>query len=307
MPSTGTDWIKAAEIATGGRPRILYRISVNCAKFMAFNSPNSELAHKFLARCDKIEAEFKRMLLARMADDIHRIQPAPATADSVQLANRKRVADVDLVELEIAERRAKLELVKQEVADRRVMQPVELGERVIKLCETGKAAMGALDGRDMIFYKDMIRNALAAACASQSAQLLIEPAASATAAADAGTSHSAQQLRIEPVADSAAIPVVAAAAAPISGDPTRPTAQRPREWPLSAWLLEHGHGRPTLARVQMLGRFVVVAFGRHNGGAKPPQRESYVDGAVRLINHYTDADSAIIEEGIADMKRADKW
>jgi hypothetical protein len=271
---TGTDWIKAAEVATGGRPRILYRASVNCAKFMAFNSPDSTLAHKFLARCDKIESEFKRMLLSRMSEDVQRSQPAPAVADPValQIADRKRIAEVELMELEIAERRAK--------------HPIEIAERTVKLYEAMKASMGRLDDRDTIYFKDAIRNL----------------------AVTVNTPQTMHQLRIEPVADIADTDVqVAAAAISGSGGSIRTTAQLPREWPLSAWLPEHGYGRPTLERVQILGRFVVAAYRRHNNGASPPQRESRVDGAVRLVYHYTDADEAIIEEGIADMKRAGKW
>jgi hypothetical protein len=268
---------------------------------MAFHAPDQAktLARKFIARCNKIESEFKRMLIARMAEDVQRVQPAPAAAE-LQIVNRKRLAEAELVELEVAKRRA--------------MQPVELAERRVevagstsKLYSELKAAMGTLDGRDTIRFKDMYRNLAAAVDASYNAQQLhSEPVAgaitTAAVAAAAASVPQSTQPRIEQVAD-----VTTAAAAPIGGDQIRPTAQRPREYPLSAWLPEHGHGRPTLERVQLLGRFVVAAFRRHNGGASPPQRESYVDGATRLVYHYTDADAAVIEEGIVDMKRVGKW
>jgi hypothetical protein len=262
---------------------------------MAFHAPDQTktLARKFLARCTKIENEFKRMLLARMAEDVQRIQPAPAAAE-LQVVTRKRLAETQLMELEVADRR------------------VEVAGNTLKFYEAAKAAMGTLDGRDTIRFKDMTRNLVGSVDASHNAQQLhIEPAASAittavVAAAAAGVPQSTQP-RIEQVADATTAVVAAAAAPPIGGATTRPTAQRPREWALSAWLPEHGHGRPTLEKVQLLGRFVVAAFRRHSGGASPPQRESYVDGATRLVYHYTEADAAIIEEGIADMKHAGKW
>lgn len=247
-----------------------YFLTESCAKAMAIKAPDSTVAHKFLARYEAIEREFKCMLLAQMEQ-------------MKSIDNRKRIADVAIQEIEVQERGITLE--RQKMALR-----VEDAKAQLDIIEKANGLLKKPNDRDRLFWNDTLRNTIRTVSPPRS-PVHSDSATSMTQLIPT-TSPSIVPYTFVLPSDNTAI------VAPIVTTTKRST----REWPLTEWLIAHGYGKIAKQRLLRLGTLVAQEYRARYGGRSPPKRESYVDGAVRLINHYTDENKDAIEAALSQMK-----
>ena len=207
----------------------------------------------------------------------------------------------DLARGGVAMRNRMIENVKQEVAKRRATEEkfaalraefenrektLHFAERLVAVHEkeidiTQQAiatvrGLGDMDDRDRVFWGDRMRDATLCTSPTVIMSHVAAPAAPVRAIADAAGA----------TADAAA---AAAVPRPVTG-----------EWPLSLYLERHGYARPTRDQLMELGKCAAALY-RDYRGHEPPKRAQYVDGAVRVVNHYTDDDIDIVERAVKQM------
>lgn len=192
--------------------------------------------------------------------------------ETAKSENHKRIADAEIQKLEFDERRLVVNNRFLNIAERKRQQILDI-----------KTAMGPLDSRDELLIKDAYRNVLST----------ITPPPSPIQTSELVLAGSAQTVA------TLAMPIVAP-------PPPPPPPKHIREWPLSAWLLEHDHVIGNLKQLKQLGTIVARKY-RVVNGTGPLKRTSYVDGAVRCVNHYTDTDIPIIKAGIELMRTRTGW
>lgn len=233
---------------------------------MAFNAPNRERGLAYRKRFILLEQEFRHMLIEQM--------------EKAQFENRKRVTDYALQKLEYEERHISSRAKRANMFAKEIETAVAM-----------KSLIDPSDKRSALMIQDYCCNVTHAYLSPPASPLQIDSAALKTITTSANAIDN--------------IPAGLLSSTVQQIQPPPPT-KRVREWPLSAWLIEHNQIVGNLKQLKQLGSFVAEKY-REVNGKEPIKRINYVDGAARRVNHYTDTDVSVIKAGIEAMRIQTGW
>lgn len=193
-------------------------------------------------------------------------QVAPESNENYEIVKkRQRDKEDALFDMEMAERKQRL---MQLTADAQV-KVVEV-QKMLMDTYTSLCPNRIIDDRARLMFKDNILN-----LASQSSPV-------------------SSQFTFQPAIENGAIGVIGV------GSITSPTIQVSQDKPITISTLAAAMGRRfDKSDSQKIGKKVVASY-REKYGQEPSKHEQLVDGAVRLVNSYTERDRVMLETVIAN-------